>query len=127
MKILKKSDIVLIAGFLIFAAAFWFVFSPAQGGDTVVIKSNGKIYEEVPLGQNKEIPIYSENGTLTNIVTIQNNEAFISYASCPGRLCAAHKPIGPGGGVIVCLPNRVSVEIKQIKTQKQIFDAVIGR
>ncbi|MCL1793613.1 MAG: NusG domain II-containing protein [Oscillospiraceae bacterium] len=126
MKILKKSDVVLIAGFVAFAAAFWFIFSPAQGGDTVVIKSNGKIYEEVPLGQNKEIPIYSKEGALTNIVTIQDKEAFVSYASCPGKLCMKHSPID-SGGVIVCLPNRVSVEIKQSDNSKQIFDAVIGR
>lgn len=124
---MKKSDIVLIAGFFVFAAAFWVIFFPGQTGGAAVIRVNGRIYAEAPLGRNAEIKIYSEDKTLSNIVCVQDKKASMSYSNCPGRLCVAHHPIGPGDGVIVCLPNRVTVEIKSNKNSDQIFDTVIGK
>ena len=126
-KILKKTDIVLIAGFLAFAAAFYFIFDMIpQNGGTVVIRCDGKVYEEVPIGKTQNVEIYSADGRLTNIVAVQNKEAFMAYADCPDGLCVKHSPIGPnGGGTIICLPNRVSVEVKSKGNPG--FDTVIGR
>ncbi|MCL2813547.1 MAG: NusG domain II-containing protein [Oscillospiraceae bacterium] len=127
IKILKKSDIVLIAGFFVFAAAFLLVFFPGQTGSFAVIKVNGRIYREAPLGQNIEIKIYSDDKTLSNIVYVQDKKVSMSYSNCPGKFCVAHRPVGPEGGVIVCLPNRVTVEIRPDKGKAQIFDTVIGK
>ena len=128
MKILKKPDIALIAGFLAVAAAVWLAINLwPQSGDLVVIRLNGEIYEEVSLGQNKKIEVRSKDGELLNIVEIQNDRVFVAYASCPDKLCEKHSPIDSGTyGIIVCLPNRVSVEIKTNKSSDQIFDTIIG-
>jgi len=130
IKILRKTDIVLIAVLLIFAVMFYFIFdlSP-QTGNTVVIKLNGKIYEEISLSQDKDVEIYLDDGTLLNIIQIKNKKASVIYANCPDKLCVKHKPIDSESSVndmIVCLPNRVTVEIKSNNKSKE-YDAVIRR
>ena len=103
-----------------------FDLSP-KGGDVAVIRLNGKIYAEVSLGQNKKIEVRSKDGELLNIVEIQNDRVFMVYASCPDKLCMKHSPINSGAySIIVCLPNRVSVEIKTNKSSDQMFDTIIG-
>ena len=128
IKILRKTDIVLIAGFLIFAVMFYFIFGSNSGnGEVVVIKVNGKIYEEVSLNEDKDVEIYLDNGTLANTVRIQDKKAFIIYADCPDKLCVKHKPIDSDSYIsdmIVCLPNRLTVEIKSKEKSKE-FDIVI--
>jgi len=130
-KILRKTDIVLIAGFIIFAGLFYFLFSfnPAAG-DTVVIKVNGHVYQELSLNMNneKDIEVFSDNGILLNRIRIKDNQAFMIYASCPDKRCMRRKPIDSRGflnNIIICLPNRVTVEI--IGSDKITeFDIVIG-
>ena len=87
-KILRKTDIVLITGFLIFAVMFYFIFNlNSQTGDTVVIKLNGKIYEEISLNQDKDVDVYLDDGTCLNTVRIHDKKAFIIYADCPENFC----------------------------------------
>jgi len=132
IKIFRKTDIVLIAVFLIFAGMFYFIFnlSPADSENdlTVIIKLNGKLYEEIALDKEKieiEVEVYSDNGVLLNIIKIKDKKAFVIYANCPDKLCLNHKPVEADSytnNIIICLPNRVTVEIKN-KNNK--FDAVI--
>lgn len=104
---------------MIFAGAFYFVFdlNPADSG-TVVIKVNGKIYAEIALNQEKDVEIYLGDGTLSNIVRIKDNKVVMIFADCPDKRCM-HQT----NGFIVCLPNRVTVEI--INRKKHEFDIII--
>ena len=126
-QILKKPDIVLIAAFLFLAAAFYFIFdlSPGGGG-TVIIKRNGQIYAEVSLNEEIDVEIYSDGGTLSNTVRIHDKKAFMLYADCPDKRCVKHNPVDSQSymNMIVCLPNRVTVEIKSNDKSKE-FDVII--
>ena len=134
IKILRKTDIVLIAAFLLFAGMFYFIFNlNSKTGDTAVIKLNGKVYAEVSLSENKDVEVCLDDGTLLNIVRIQDKKAFIIYAECPNKLCVKHKPIDSESyinNIIACLPNRVTVEIitdkKDKDKDKDKFDIIIG-
>ena len=103
---------------LVFAAAFYFIFdlTPKNPG-AAVIKVNGEIYEEVALNQDKDVEIYTGGGALANIVRIKDSKASMVYAACPDKRCMRQH-----GGLIVCLPNRVTVEI--VKSKKD-FDIII--
>ena len=118
VKIIRIADIALIAAFLVFAAAFYFVFdlTPENPG-TAVIKINGEIYAEAALNQDKDVDIYNNGGTLVNIVRIKNGKAAMIYAACPDKRCMRQS-----GRIIVCLPGRVTVET--VKKNKD-FDIVI--
>ena len=129
IKILRKTDIILIAAFLIFAVMFYVIFDfSSKPGDTVVIKLNGQIYEEISLNQDKDVEVYLDGGTLLNTVRIQDRKAFMLYACCPDKLCVKHKPIDSESYIndmIVCLPNRVTVEIITNDKSKNKYDIII--
>ena len=108
----------MIAALLAFAAAFYFIFdlSPEPGGDAV-IKIDGEVYAKADLNQDRDIEIYDGDGELVNIVRIKGKKASIVYAACPDKRCM--RQTGP---FIVCLPNRVTVEIEKNKNE---FDIII--
>lgn len=119
---MKRNDFILIAIILVTAAAVLFGFNIIKkNGDKVVVKVNGKVVKELPLNQETTLKINGVNGG-TNILIIKGGHAFITDASCPDKLCVKHKQIQYNGELIVCLPNRVTVEVKSKK--KSEVDAV---
>ena len=48
----------------------------------------------------------------TNILVIENGEAYLSYANCPDHTCVRTGKIKYTGQSIVCLPNRLSVIVR---------------
>ena len=67
------------------------------------------------MGEDADIDVYSTDGALLNTVAIKDMRVFVSYASCPDKLCAKHKPLDgrDAGEPIVCLPNKVTVEVTE--------------
>ena len=45
------------------------------------------------------------------ILVIDNGEAYMEEADCPNRICVHHSAISHTGEAIICLPNRVVIEI----------------
>lgn len=43
---------------------------------------------------------------------IQDGEAEITKASCPDKVCVRHRSVSRQGESLVCLPNKMVVEIK---------------
>ena len=72
----------------------------------VRISQDGCVLGEYPLNEDRTIPIGS-----TNVCRIEDGKAFMLEASCPDGLCMEQfAPIGGGGGMIICLPNKVVLE-----------------
>lgn len=78
--------------------------------DTVTIVSDGKIAAELPLCEDTEISVKGKN-----TVKIENGSVYVSDADCPDKLCVKQGKIGKSGGTIVCLPNKLTVEVKEGK------------
>lgn len=114
---MKKNDLILFftAVLLGVLALCYGNFSKTEG-DTVIITKNGKIYGEYPLSAYAEIPIDD-----TNTVRIENGTAYMFYASCPDKLCIRQGKVKDSSKKIVCLPNRVTVEV----TKKSEIDKVV--
>ncbi len=120
---MKKNDILLISGFLVTALLLYGIyhFFFAQNGATVVVTVDGNEYASLSLSSDTTLEIQGIDGI--NILVIENGTARISYADCPDQLCALHKPISKNGESIICLPNRVVVEIKKAPSSKGL-DAI---
>ena len=46
------------------------------------------------------------------ILIIKDGEVYMQEADCPNQICVHHSPISHKGETIVCLPNRVIIEIR---------------
>lgn len=119
-KRLKTKDIILVILILAVAAGAWFLHEVLKdaGSGVAVIRVNGAIEGTYPLSEDKEISI---NGG-TNILRIRNGKAKMIEADCPDQLCVNQKAISADNESIICLPNKVIVEIESKKSSE--LDAV---
>lgn len=87
------------------AAAFF----QNDAGQTVRILTDGKLYGEYSLTDDRVIVIEGQHGY--NKIVIENGTAYVEDADCPDKYCMKYKPISRGNETIVCLPHRLVVEI----------------
>lgn len=103
----KKSDLLLIIGISVVSVAILVVFILLpRGGDRVDITVDGEHFAVFSLSEDREINI---NGH--NVLVIEDGSAYMKSADCPDRLCLDQARIDGRGGSIICLPNRVVVEV----------------
>lgn len=105
---MKKRDYICLIAMLVLGIIFWFIFRPTDDGEqaTVRITVDGQVYGEYPLDKNQEIHIHD-----TNVCVIENGSVYMKNADCPDQICVKTKPIHTRAASIICLPNKVSVEI----------------
>lgn len=121
MKIeLKKKDIALAAMIVGIALLAFLVHEliGSEGAGKVIVKVNGELEGTYSLAEDQEIEI---NGG-TNKLSIRNGQADMIEADCPDQLCVHQKPISLQNESIICLPNKVVVEIESSENSE--LDAV---
>ena len=105
---MKKRDWILIGSLLALALILLGVFSLLRkGGAWVVIRVDGVETARYSLDQPGE---YSLNGG-TNVLRIQDGQAWLVSADCPDLLCVKQGKIRYAGQTITCLPNRLTVTV----------------
>lgn len=111
MKI-KKGDIFISLGLLIlsFLLAMYFQsFSSKEEGQYIRIEHNSKLVGEYPLDVDKEIVLDGDGQY--NKVIIKDGKAYMKEANCRDQICVHMREISIDGETIICLPNRVFVEV----------------
>ncbi len=105
---IKKADIVLFTTLLLISVSLLltFVFLPKQSGNTLVITQNGKEIERISLSEDKTVFIGE------NKVIIKDSKVHMEYAVCPDKVCVNEGQISKVGEVIVCLPQKIILEVK---------------
>lgn len=105
---MKKRDILLLIILLLAGGLLWFFLRPqsSDSQSTVRITVDGSVYGEYPLNKNGEIKIND-----TNVCVIEDNTVYMKSANCPDQICVKTKAIKTSASSIVCLPNKVVVEI----------------
>ena len=106
-----RLGIIIIAALFIAGAALALIlFMTKEKGNVVQVRIDGEIAYEFSLSENTEYTIEGIDGG-TNHLVIENGRAYVDEASCPDGLCINMGKIDSVGQSIVCLPNRVVVEI----------------
>lgn len=112
---MKKNDIIMISIIVVLALASYAAVNFYGGQKTkdaqAVVTIDGREYGTYPLSEDTRVRIESENEGY-NILIIEDGAASIEEASCPDKICVRHKQIDKTGETLVCLPNKVVVEIK---------------
>ena len=121
MKI-KKGDIILAIIFLvagIISLIYINNYKVDRGSSQVIVTSNGKLYGTYSLNENKEFEI--RRGTHINRFKIENGKVRMVWANCSNQDCIRHGTINDGSKAIICLTNKVVIEIK---SKKKKFDTI---
>ena len=107
---MKKKDWILIIIVLCVAACAYFSHQ--------LLRNTGageELTGTYSLNEDQEITI---NGG-SNILEIKNGRADMIEADCPDQLCVHQRAISASNENIICLPNKVIVEIRS-KTDSKI-------
>ena len=102
-------DLVLAGSLLLAAVILLLVINGSrESGGVAVVRVDGVETERLPLSVNGT---FSLNGG-SNILIIQDGQAWMSEANCPDLICVRQGKIHYSGQVITCLPNRLTVTIE---------------
>ena len=105
-----KNDVRLIVTLLLLlAVATLALLLFRTEGDSVTVTVDGKLWGEFSLLEDRVVEI--KNGDDYNRLIIRDGKAYVEYASCPDGICAALRPVSYGGESIICLPNKVVIEV----------------
>ena len=107
---IKKADVILLIIILALGLPLSVLsLTAGTSGDMVQISADGEIYGVYPLKEDYEVDV-TRNGH-TNHITIKDGQVSMSFSSCRNQVCVNTGIISETKDVIVCLPNRVVVEI----------------
>jgi hypothetical protein len=109
LRLLRPGDwFTLISGGVLvasLAATFW----GGNAGNTLVIRAQGKLFDEASLHRAQTISVPGPLGP--TLVEIQPGRARIARDPSPRQLCVKQGWLTLAGETALCLPNQVSVEI----------------
>jgi hypothetical protein len=109
---LKRNDLILIGVILVLCVAvFTFINLTKKEGSKVVITVDGKVYDTLNLDKDTTFTVKGEDGEF-NTFKITNGYVDMVEASCPDKLCVKQNDIHYNNETIVCLPNKVVLQIK---------------
>ena len=119
-----RADRVLFIILAVLALALFFASRLFMGGEgrEAVISIDGKQAYRLPLDQNTTLPI--DRDGYHNLIVIQDGQAVMAEANCRDQICVHQGKARPGAPV-VCLPNRVMVEISGSAEADDGLDAVV--
>ena len=106
-------DLILVGALLLLALLLFFLVRNGQdratGTDAVaVVTVDGAEVGPNPLNKSGTFPL--NNGS--NILVVENGEAWVSEANCPDKVCMGMGRISRNGEFIACLPNRLIVVVE---------------
>lgn len=111
---MKKNDFILMAALIVIAFAAFGGISLYSHISTkepeAVVYLDGKEQGRYPLSEDTTVEIRQESSY--NILQIRDGKADITEASCPDKVCVNHRPVNGQGESLVCLPNKMVVEIE---------------
>ena len=118
MKMVKIGDIIIVALLVLLSflplAIFTYQNASANGDSLhVVVSADGEVVHEMELKNDhtRETYEYLDDHGHANTIVREGLIVYISDASCKDLLCVQQGQISEVGETLVCLPNRVLVEI----------------
>ena len=109
--------IVLLVSVGLLAAVLFNRPMTAVEEDMVIITIDGKEYTRVPLSKPQTVTVKQDNGCV-NVVEVSDHGAVMLSSTCDNQLCVQMGEVTvdnwefrPNQQFIICLPNRVGVEL----------------
>lgn len=111
---MKRGDFILIFAFLLLFGG-WFFYIQNSFVETnskyISVQVNGREIKKIKFGVGKsKYPIRTEYGI--NVLEVDESGVRVIEANCPDKLDVKFGKVNKVGQSIVCLPNRLVIEIK---------------
>ncbi|MDY6065376.1 MAG: NusG domain II-containing protein [Finegoldia sp.] len=123
---MTKYDIALGIGLVIFSVALSIIMNISGANSDnkyVSIQVNGEEIREIRLPvDDYEYKVDNKYGK--NTIHIDGDSCHMHESDCRDQLCVLKGNISEVGGMIVCAPNRLVVEIKAYKSNQNDIDVV---
>ncbi len=120
---MKKGDIILIIGIIVFSISSIFYIKNFLITDTdnslASIQVNGKEVETIDLNSFEGTKEFETEYGL-NIISVEDGKIRISKSDCPDQICVLQGNVHKSGETIVCLPNKFVIEIKGDNSENEI-------
>ncbi len=119
---MDRKNIGIIAALLIAAVVLLLsvtLLRPRTDGASaeIVVTLDGREYARVPVGQEQTLAVQQPDGSV-NVIRITERGAVMESSTCENQLCVEMGEVTldnwetrPNQQFIICLPNRVSVEL----------------
>jgi hypothetical protein len=119
---MNKKNYLVIGGILLIAAVMLTLAllnrpMTVVDEDMVIISVDGKEYARVPLSKPQTVTVEQKNGSV-NVVEVSDHGAVMLSSTCDNQLCVEMGEVTvdnweyrPNQQFIICLPNRVGVEL----------------
>jgi len=109
----KQVKVIAALLIVVVAACCAALLLPKHGGSVVRISQDGTVLREVALDQMTQpelIPVPAGEGH-SNLIRVEPGRVCVVEANCPDQVCVNQGWISDSSVPIVCLPNKVIVEI----------------
>jgi hypothetical protein len=101
-------DAVLLIALVAFTALSPRLLPAGSAGSTLTVRTPGGVVQ-ISLAEDAVYPV---NGPLGEArLVVAGGRAHLENAPCPLKICEAMGPVERAGEVIICLPNRISVQV----------------
>lgn len=119
---MNKKNYLVIGGILLIAAVMLTLTllnrpMTVVDEDMVIISVDGKEYARVPLSKPQTVTVAQKDGSV-NVVEVSDHGAVMLSSTCDNQLCVEMGEVTvdnwetrPNQQFIICLPNRVGVEL----------------
>ena len=113
----RKGDVLAIALVALVALVVLICFLPKSqtGSVEAQVYQEGALLKTLPLDADTSFDVV---GKYTNTITVENGKIAITASDCPGEDCVRCGWMEHAGRSIVCLPNKVVVEIRNDQTDQ---------
>ena len=123
---IKKADIVLFILILVFGLAVsWWSLTTNMSGDKAIVTVDGNLYGTYSLLEDQTIEVAQADGH-TNYITIKDGTVSMAYSTCKNQVCVNAGAISETKDSIVCLPNKVMIEIQGTDQKGGSADVITG-
>lgn len=124
---IKKADIVLFILILVFGLAVsWWSLTTNTDGDKAIVTVDGELYGTYSLSQDQTIEVVQDEDHI-NYITIKDGMVSMAYSTCKNQVCVNAGAISETRDSIVCLPNKVMIEIQgSAKNEGGGVDVITG-
>lgn len=125
MKSTKFWIVAVSALFAVSAVAAYLLMNSFAGGTTANIYLDGECVRSIDLSSVTEDFEFTVTGGYENTIRVSAGKICVAHADCPDKVCVSQGWISNGVAPVVCLPNRLVIQIEDEPGADSGYDAIV--